>query len=591
MTAAPAGIAPEAVPVWDPAAAARVLGIRPGDRVLEVGGAGNPFPRADVVCDLTFGSCAQRNGAPGIFRPDVTYVEAPAESLPFADREFDFVWCTQVLEHVRDPAAACRELSRVARRGFVEVPSRFGELLNGNPTHRWIVDREGDALVFHPRTFVEHPLRNLFYGVIFRDAAVRELSERPLRGLFNHQVLFDGGLQARVAPAAGPVFDYDDPAQAARAHYAFARNTLRDGAPPDYAYPDALEAARLRPEAPAARLLLAAFEARLGRPEAAAHVLDDVPGAEAEALRGQIDAALRGRTAGLATLPFPAAEMLPAPAAETLSTPAAEPLPGGSGPPPATRPLVTVLLAGGPDEALLAAAESALTQDYPDVEVIAAAADPPSPGWERLRMGERLRRVACGPDAGLGAAFNRAAMSSRGAVFAFALAGDRFLAHHVDRMVAELLVSGAEAVHGDRILLAAGGVAGPDIAPGGPLPAAASLSTLVARRGFLHAVGAFDEAAGDRAPSDYLRRVAATGKLVHVREATVEGRGPLGGVPAEARAAGDAALLDAAEGAKRLQPLELLRDLMAAFAREEGLRARIRALEALAGTPAAEPRP
>jgi len=41
--------------------------------------------------------------------------------MPFGDDEFDIVLCTQVLEHVPNPEAVCRELYRVLRPGGVAV--------------------------------------------------------------------------------------------------------------------------------------------------------------------------------------------------------------------------------------------------------------------------------------------------------------------------------------------------------------------------------------------------------------------------------------------------------------------------------------
>lgn len=66
----------------------------------------------------------------GIDLPDPTLAEhwsskrfaasfADIESLPFGDATFDLVLAIEVLEHVPDPAAALRELSRVARRDVV----------------------------------------------------------------------------------------------------------------------------------------------------------------------------------------------------------------------------------------------------------------------------------------------------------------------------------------------------------------------------------------------------------------------------------------------------------------------------------------
>jgi SAM-dependent methyltransferase len=56
--------------------------------------------------------------------------------LPFAPATFDAVLCLEVLEHLEDPAAALRELLRVARKAVVlSVPYepyfRLGNLLRG----------------------------------------------------------------------------------------------------------------------------------------------------------------------------------------------------------------------------------------------------------------------------------------------------------------------------------------------------------------------------------------------------------------------------------------------------------------------------
>jgi ubiquinone/menaquinone biosynthesis C-methylase UbiE len=48
---------------------------------------------------------------------NLTFRRHDANELPFADGEFDIVFCHQVLQHVGDPIAVLREMRRVARRG------------------------------------------------------------------------------------------------------------------------------------------------------------------------------------------------------------------------------------------------------------------------------------------------------------------------------------------------------------------------------------------------------------------------------------------------------------------------------------------
>ena len=59
--------------------------------------------------------------------PKHTVIEGDIEALPFADATFGTVLCTEVLEHVPDPAAALAEFQRVVRPGGIligSVPAR-----------------------------------------------------------------------------------------------------------------------------------------------------------------------------------------------------------------------------------------------------------------------------------------------------------------------------------------------------------------------------------------------------------------------------------------------------------------------------------
>lgn len=56
--------------------------------------------------------------------PDVTFVESPAEKLPFSAASFDTVVSTHTLEHVRDLPRVLAELRRVCRKRLVIVVPR-----------------------------------------------------------------------------------------------------------------------------------------------------------------------------------------------------------------------------------------------------------------------------------------------------------------------------------------------------------------------------------------------------------------------------------------------------------------------------------
>jgi SAM-dependent methyltransferase len=118
------------------------------DKVLDLGSGNNPFPYATHLVDLYAEDNFHRGGEKLVTDERPIY-NADICALPFADKEFDFVYCSHVLEHVEDPMKACSEIMRVGKRGYIETPTRLSDMMyNFSYLHQWHVELSGTTLIF-----------------------------------------------------------------------------------------------------------------------------------------------------------------------------------------------------------------------------------------------------------------------------------------------------------------------------------------------------------------------------------------------------------------------------------------------------------
>lgn len=216
-------------PTENPERMGKALGIRPGDAVIDIGGGHCPLPEATVVVEYNLTSGHDRDGHSAVL--DARYVEGDAQALQFPDGSFDFAYASHVFEHVRDPAAACREMMRVARRGFIETPRKMTELYAGYPSHRWLVDVVDGVLTFERRWFIESPFHNCLLAHVHNFQDARDQALIRFRNLCCVQFAWEGRFDFKVVERAGwrDEFDYDNPAHAAWSHFYFALNLLANG--------------------------------------------------------------------------------------------------------------------------------------------------------------------------------------------------------------------------------------------------------------------------------------------------------------------------------------------------------------------------
>lgn len=130
--------------------------------VLEVGSGGNPYFRANVLCDAYLEETPERNFVSLVY--DRPIILAFAENLPFRDDVFDFVIASHVFEHSKNPEKFLKEIQRVGKAGYIEVPDAFMERVCAYPIHRLeISERSGELIIRKKKGPIQdQELRNFF---------------------------------------------------------------------------------------------------------------------------------------------------------------------------------------------------------------------------------------------------------------------------------------------------------------------------------------------------------------------------------------------------------------------------------------------
>lgn len=143
----------------------------PKGRVLDVGSGIGELARKfaslghqAAACDCLPESEWTHGGAVGYTRCDL------AAGLPYPDESFDYIVCLEVIEHVENPMALCRDIGRVLRKGgrlYMSTPnilsmrSRVKFLLDGSflffnfPPIEWDRKEGRPSVHVHPIRFHE----------------------------------------------------------------------------------------------------------------------------------------------------------------------------------------------------------------------------------------------------------------------------------------------------------------------------------------------------------------------------------------------------------------------------------------------------
>lgn len=124
--------------------------IQKGDRVLDIGSGAYPFPLATHLADFYEEETVHRAGK--LIKDGRPFIKCSIEDTPFRDKEFDFIYCSHLLEHVENPAKACEEIMRVGRKGYIETPTRLSDTMFNftriKQHHKWFIELLNNTLIF-----------------------------------------------------------------------------------------------------------------------------------------------------------------------------------------------------------------------------------------------------------------------------------------------------------------------------------------------------------------------------------------------------------------------------------------------------------
>lgn len=151
------------------------MNIKSSDLVLEIGSGDNPNPRSDVLCDRFVHDNTERAGKFSI-RIDRPFVVCDGYSLPFRDKQFDFVIASHIFEHMDDPSAFAEEIIRVGKSGYIEVPSAVSERIFGWDFHHWYCEASGKTFVMRSKKEGERH-GGFFHALIQKSLTFREWFE------------------------------------------------------------------------------------------------------------------------------------------------------------------------------------------------------------------------------------------------------------------------------------------------------------------------------------------------------------------------------------------------------------------------------
>jgi len=131
-------------------------------KVVDVGGSMGGWSSKYVDAIVDFNDFPGNNQNIKHFTCDITHPDSWKEILLYVEKngKFDFCICTHTLEDIMNPCYVSEQIQKIAKEGYVAVPSKYRELMRfengsngyrGYIHHRWIFDICNNIFVGYPK--------------------------------------------------------------------------------------------------------------------------------------------------------------------------------------------------------------------------------------------------------------------------------------------------------------------------------------------------------------------------------------------------------------------------------------------------------
>lgn len=197
--------------------------------VIDVGGSVEGWSAPIVNAILDFNSPVALNNNIMHFKSDITHPSGWDEVLDYVNKngKYDFCICTHTLEDIMNPGYVCEQMTKIAKEGYIAIPSKYRELSkfeafyrqptkfnnkvgveNGNYRgyihHRWI-------FTIHKNEFIGFPkICYINNATTFDDVANYDESVSDLSFFWKHSISVDYLNNNYLGPSVGHVVSYYD---------------------------------------------------------------------------------------------------------------------------------------------------------------------------------------------------------------------------------------------------------------------------------------------------------------------------------------------------------------------------------------------